>query len=196
LVNGSFLKTLFLEGNMRQAHWNSDVRTFVDQFCCVPGERDSDKPLLINDDGIVETNPDFISVSRAVKPRGTSIFLSFGLAVTIHRVGGVEACERIMELLRERYIQAFSDACGNEKPAPVVLDQIQSSLSMAVWPHARRGMDNGEVYLWMKEMLFTEDFAIALMRALWKSVRERPLMVMVPGASEIVSFYGIGFRFV
>lgn len=174
-----------------------DGQLFVERFCVVNGERDPDKPLLVNAEGNVEANPDFISVSRAKQPRGTSIFLSFGLDVTIHRVGGEDACERIMELLRERYIEAFRDECGaDDVPSQKVLDQLRNALAIAIWPDARRGMDNGEVYLWMKEMLFTEDFTIALMRRIWKSVNERRLMVMVPGASELVKFYGIGFRFV
>lgn len=173
-----------------------DTQLFVERFCVVAGEHDPDKPLLVNQAGNVEANPDFISVSRAKQPRGTSIFLSFGLDVTIHRVGGEDACERIMELLRERYIEAFIGSCGADKPSETVVDQWRSELAIAIWPTARCCMDNGEVYLWMKEMLFTEDFTVALMRRIWKSVTERRLMIMVPGASELISFYGIGFRFV
>lgn len=172
-----------------------ETRHFFDQLCVALGEKDHDKLLLVNAEGNVEENPDFISIPRSDQPRGTSIFLSFNLAVTIHRIGGLDAREAIGQALLERYVDAFQTAHPAGSLSVKILNGIRAALKIAIWPQARPGMDNGEVYLWLKEALFDEDFTIALMRCLWKSVTEKPIMVMVSGASEVVRFYGIGFRF-
>ena len=172
-------------------------------------ERDPCKPLIYTGEGdMVKLNPDYDpevarheEIERRRNHLGTSFFLNFDPLCHLHqldldRLGdnrGVRAREDIARQLSARFLDVFVAQCPG---IPASLENsLRKILRVEICPYAQSGFNNGEVYMWLPGQPLKEDFVFQILRALYNSLKDKPILANIDGTDYEVQFYGWGFRY-
>lgn len=134
---------------------------------------------------------------KVIDNKGTSYFIYFGSLCVFHQMsdedGGVTARDMIEVAVISRFVKALKDIGLAKKLAQAVSEL----LNVKIRHKPNVGYDNGEVYLWIEDYRFQEEFSIKLLLKFKQILKEHPIRVLLPDGEEgIVVFSGWGFGYI
>ena len=134
---------------------------------------------------------------KVIRSKGTSFFLYFAPLCILHQTpddeGGVTIRDQIEVALISRFIRAFLVNCNKSMPAEV----ISNLLNINIRHKPNLKYDNGEVYFWIQDYIFQEEFIVKVLLRLKQMLDKHPIKVQLEGQEEgIVIFSGWGFGYI
>jgi len=79
---------------------------------------------------------------------------------------------------------------------PPPLDELMGCIEMGLSPERQPGLNNGEVYVWMRGIALKKGFIFTMLGALTDSLEKEPLMIRANGREWPMVFYGAGYRYI
>lgn len=134
---------------------------------------------------------------KVIRNKGTSFFLYFAPLCILHQIpdeeGGVTIRDMIEVALISRFIRAFLSNCNKAMP----VETISNLMKIKIRHAPNYGYDNGEVYFWMQDYRFQENFIVKVLIKFKQMLDEHPVKVHLPSGEEgIVIFSGWGFGYI
>lgn len=127
------------------------------------------------------------------KAHGTSFFLNFHPFCDVHQMLGAEG-DRVRKQIVDRAVERFFPIL--EKHWPKELAELDHKARSLLSPMPRPFFDNGELFIWIEEVVLPEENVLRVISDLRRSLEEEPIRIASRGEELPVRFYGYGFRYV
>ncbi len=125
--------------------------------------------------------------------RGTSFFLNFHPFCYVHQMLGAEG-DRVRTRIVDRAVERFFPILA--KHWPKELAELDHKARSLLSPMPRPFFDNGELFIWLEEVVLPEENVLRVISELRHSFEEEPILIASCGEELPVYFYGYGFRYV